>query len=44
MLDLVLLLKLCTMENGHIPEDVRPDPTTDLHWSSFDGAIQHILV
>lgn len=44
MLDLVLLLKLCTIENGHIPEDVRPDPTIDLHWSSFAGAIQHILV
>lgn len=28
------------MENGHVSEDVRPDPTADLHWSSFAGAIQ----
>ena len=31
------------MENGHVPENVRPDPTADLHWSSFAGAIQDIF-
>ena len=30
-------------ENPKIPDDVRPDPTTDLHWSAFAGAIQDIF-
>ena len=28
------------MENGERPENVLPDPTKDLHWSAFEGAIQ----
>ena len=28
------------MENGERPENVLPDPTADLHWYDFHGAIQ----
>lgn len=28
------------MENGERSENVLPDPTADLHWSDFQGAIQ----
>ena len=28
------------MENGERPETVLPDPTADLHWDDFQGAIQ----
>ena len=31
------------MEAAEKPENVLPDPTADLHWSSFHGAIQDIL-
>ena len=31
-------------ENPKTPDDdVRPNPTTDLHWSAFAGAIQDIF-
>lgn len=31
------------MENRERPENALPDPTADLHWSTFQGAIQDIF-
>ena len=32
------------MENGERPETVLPDPTADLYWDDFQGAIQDRFV
>lgn len=31
------------MENAKTPESPLPDPTADLHWEDFHGAIQNIF-
>lgn len=31
------------MENGDTPENALPDPTADLHWGDFEGAIQDVF-
>ena len=31
------------MENGETPENPLPDPTADLHWSKYEGAIHDIF-
>ena len=31
------------MENGETPENALPDPTADLHWGAYHGAIQNVF-